>query len=278
MTCTDTLFVVGPSLSKYRAQDTLDAVRKWSDGSCCVVFVSNTEQPLPKDGDAWPVGRAFKPGTDEGFMRGYGLWWAMDRGIQFRQAILMSATCLIVARGLDAWCAERLRRTDLGLMGVQAWTNYADAYKRSLGLLAEWGVPFENWDCATEVLSSSFLCLSASFADLLFGRGWLFPERCEAWPANYGAFLSWTAQMFGYYKLACGHVNSPCPPLYVALDTSVPVDHPAPMILHESFKLYCPVDRVRGYSEEEVRRIYAARRAGKYEDEPDFRYLGGPPV
>ncbi len=261
-----TLFVVGPELTDYRIQDTLDALRWSCHGSYYVIFVENPNvstipvTDISDEAEARILRLGVRSDVAGGFLRANGAQWAVDRGITFRQLISMDIDCLPIGKGLDAWCLARLENTPTALVGVYDGTD-CDAYRRCAAALSQWGVPYENWDTAPAALATPFLCFSSAFVDVLFGRGWLYPPDCYDWPASYGAFVSWTAKMMGYSILACGHVDQPHPPFYVA-PSGGPRRHPSPLILSSEFKLYSSVRHVWWYGEEQVRHECALRRKG----------------
>lgn len=256
----DSLVVIPTRRGRYAAEDLCRASRWSCLGPAAVYVVDASAEPI--DGIAGAtVLRAEQTGVRprDGFLAGLGLMHAVDKGVQFRQAIVLDDSCLVMRRGIDQWAIGHTQRDGVGLLGVHDRLNYEDAYDRCRVWFDNWAVPHESFEPGPYTLHDAALWLSGGLVASLYRYGLLTPDGCASWPLTYGAYVSWVSQMLGFYQVGWGHMDKRLPPLFVN-HTGRSRHQPEPHILSDSFLLYYSVRHCVAYSEEELREAYKRAR------------------
>jgi len=194
----------------------------------------------------------------EGFFRGLGIRWAIDKGIKCKQFVLLDDACLLIQPGIDTWALERFQQASVGLLGVIDRLNYEDAFRRCAAWMDLWSMPHTNFEPGPHTIHEAVSFLSWSAAMSLYQKNLLVPDGCEQWPISYGPFISWAVQMLGHYMVGWGHMDKQMPPLFVGYPRSrllVP-----PHVLSPKFGLYYSLRHMLAYSEGEIREAYKKLR------------------
>jgi hypothetical protein len=258
----DTVYVVVTSRGPYVAWDLLRALRWSSEGSHYTVIVdrAGTVSPPADLTDGYSILAPERPiKASDAFVAGTGIKWCIDQGMQARQYMILSDECVIMQRGIDTWALEQLRKTQVGILGVRDRLSYEDAYSRVAGLMDSWGMPHGLWAPASETLHEAVLYLSGALAQTLFENNLLVLDGVEHWPLPYGPFISWAAQMLGFYQVGWGSMDQQILPLYVNHSKHARCQ-PAPHILNTKFVLYYSVRNVVGFTEERIRETFKKLR------------------
>lgn len=258
----DTVYVIATSRGAYPATDLVRSLHWTSARDHYIVIVDRKKDvELPSDLDK---GHTILTVEGDGnvqdqFVAGTGIKWCLDQGIEARQFVVLDDKCLVMQQGLDVWALEHMTKTQVGLMGVTDRMNYSDAYSKVTALFDRWDMPHSMWVPQSETVHESVLFLSGELANALFTKNMLNPDGADQWPMPYGPFISWSAQMLGFYQVGWGHMDRPIPPLY-ANHTRHHRNQPAPHILNTGFKLYYSVQHVPAYSEERLRETFKRLR------------------
>lgn len=264
----DTVFVIATSRGAYVATDLLRSLRWSCQSSHYVVLVDRAKNvAIPddiKDGyTLLSVGQDTR--VQDQFAAGLGLKWCCDQQVQAQQYVVLDDKCLVMQRGVDTWALEHMRKTQVGLLGVKDRLDYEDAYTKVAPLMDRWDMPHALFVPGRDTIHEAVLYLSGNLVQTLFKRNLLVPDGADQWPLPYGPFISWAAQMLGFYQVGWGHMDQQMPPLYVN-HTKHSRYQPAPHILHTQFKLYYSVRHVAGYSEERLRESFKRMRGEPAKD------------
>lgn len=252
----DILFVITAGTSSHAAACLADSLI-WAtpELSTTTVLVDRHKLFTAEDG----VRNVVQPeaGVGEAFDAACGLKWAADNGVTYRYAMLLQDNCMVLSSGFASFLVAKVESSPLSVLGKQGAGVSAVAWSEAKTRLFDWGVPMGVWEEPPPVLSPGFLLLSADFVNLLRSKDLLLPANSAAWPCGYGAFLSWTAHLLGYYVVSWGLPHRPLPPLYV--DGESP-SLPAPNTLREDFGVFWPADRVPGYALSLLNEMYRQHR------------------
>jgi len=257
----DTLFVVATRRGSYVAHDLIRSIR-WSSQQShytVVVDLAGDVEPLEDLKDGHGIIRASVGKAADGFGAGLGLQWAFDKGIQARQYVILSDACLLLRQGVDTWALPHMQKTQVGLLGVIDRLNVEDAYGKCASFFDSWNAPHHNLSPGPETLHEACLWLSNGLATAMYQKGLFTPEGCENWPLPYGPYISWTAQMLGFYQVGWGHMDKRLPPLYVN-HTGRARHQPEPHILSAQFLVYYSARHCVSYTEENLREAYKRMR------------------
>lgn len=258
---TTTLCVMCTDRGAYIAHDQIAAVR-WgcSDSVHTLIIDENGKLQDPGDFEGYSILRRDRPyRLQRGFQQLAALHYAIDRGWQFQQAMLLTDDTLITGKEIDRWTLASIEKS-VGFLGVEDRYSHDDAYGRVANLFAEWDIPYETWDPTPKVPSDKFLVISQEMLKQMFQRGLLAPEEPERWPLPFATYISWVGQILGFYQGLCGHVDKQQPPLYINPAKGNRCA-PAPHILKDTFAVYYSLRNVPAYNEEELRTGYRRIRA-----------------
>jgi hypothetical protein len=264
----NTVFIIATRRGSYPVLDILRSIRWSCAGSHYTVIVDRGKNvEVPEDiKDGYTILTIDQDtGAQDQFVAGLGLKWCIDKGVQADQYIMLDDKCLITQRGLDAWSLDNMQRTGLGLVGVKDRLNFEDAYAKVSPLMDRWDMPHALFLPGRETVHEAALFMSGGLIKTLFDKNLLVPEGAEQWPLPYGPFISWAAQMHGFYQVGWGHMDQPMPPLYIN-HTKHSRYQPAPHILNTQFRLYYSVRHVAGYSEERLRESFKKMRGEPAKD------------
>jgi len=258
----DTVYVIATRRGSYPAQDLVQSLR-WSSLSShyTVIVDRGKDVEMPKgltDGYTILTIDA-DTGIQDQFVAGLGLKWCIDNGVRAKQYVVLDDRCLVMQRGLDTWALEHMQKTQVGLLGVKDRLNYEDAYQKVTPLMDRWEMPHLLFTPGRQTVHEAAFYLSASLVQTLFDKNLLVPDGADQWPLPYGPFISWAAQMLGYFQVGWGEMDQQMPPFYVN-HTKHSRFQPAPHILNTQFKLYFSVRHVPGYSEERLRESFKRMR------------------
>lgn len=278
----DSVFVIATRRGSYPVLDLFNSIR-WSCQSSFYVVVVDCREDVefpPEITQGFTVLTAGQEiEAEDGFMRGAGIRWAIDKGIRCKQFVLLDDACLLLQPGLDVWALERMQKSQVGLIGVVDRLSHEDAFKRCTPLMDVWNMPHSNFEPGACSVHAAALFLSASAAATLYQQNLLVPDDCGQWPIPFGPFISWAVQMYGYYMVGWGHMDKQLPPLFVS-HTDRSRFLPAPHILSAKFGLYYSLRHVPGYSEEDLREMFKKMRGEDVETSKQFgsAVFGQPPV
>lgn len=189
-----------------------------------------------------------------GFRSNEAIVRAVRAGMKATQYLLLSEDCLLMRRGFDGWLTNTMQSYKVGLLGVGGGPHYVRDYQAHLPLLDRWGLPCLEYTPSGSFLADGMAALSGQLVQDLFARDLLTPENDHELDMIYGVYLSWAAQMLGYYQLAWGSSVRHAPPIYVGRSTERHL--PSPDILSPQFALYHSVRSVEGYHEPELRALF----------------------
>lgn len=273
----DTVFSIATSRGPYIAHDLIKSIR-WSctRPNYIVIVDRGGDVPrIPELADGYTLLTTDPHRAADPWLAGLGLKWAVDVGIQAKYFVVLSDECLILQQGIDAWALEHAAKTQVGLLGVRDRLNYDDAYKKCTPWFDMWDLPHTNYEPSGETVHDAAVWMSSSLVSQLFSRNLLPPNDCEQWPLPYGPFISWAAQMLGFYQVGWGHMDKRIPPLFVN-HTGRSRHMPEPHVLHPQFALYYSARRCAGYSEEDLREAYKRQRGEPARSIEPFRPVVSP--
>jgi len=269
----DTLFIISSARGAYALNDLISAIQ-WScgGGSRYIVAVDETSQldQLQVEGHYQVLHSELPEGTPAGFHRAAGLKWAIDKGIAYKQVVMMDDSCLIMGQGMDDFLIEQTTKDNIGVIGVRDSVTYTEpTFKQATALLYEWGLPHEAIEHAPPVVQDAFLVLSAKLAGVLYQRGLLVPKGVERWQsAAYSTFLSWACQMLNFYLVSWGSAEKVLPPFYITRAHGPYM--PSPTILAQRFYVFSSVRDVLGYSESDLRELFKQARGEPHREIKPF--------
>lgn len=257
----ETVYVVASGRGDYVIEDMLRALRWTSQATSYTVIVDRGAGA--KISDDIKAGYTIlkvedAEGIADGFVTNLGVKWCIDQQVQAKQFVLLDDQCIILQPGLDTWGLEHMQKTQVGLLGVEDRINYVDAYNKMMPFFDQWQLPHANFIPGNSTLHHAALFLSDGLVNRMYQASLLTLDGVAKWPLPYGPFISWTAQMLGFYQVAWGSMDRNMPPLYVNSTTGQ--RHPAPHILSPQFKLYYPSRHAAGYSEEHLRDAFKKMR------------------
>lgn len=258
----NTVFVIATRRGSYPVMDLMRAIRWGSIGSHYTVVVDRSKNvEIPDDiKEGYTILTIEQDtGAQDQFVAGLGLKWCIDQGVKADQYVVLDDKCLVMQRALDVWSLEHMRKTGVGLVGVKDRLNFEDAYAKVAPLMDRWSMPHPLFVPGRDTINEAALFMSAALVQKLFDVNLLVPEGVEQWPLPYGPFISWAAQMYGFYQVGWGHMDQSMPPLYIN-HTKHSRYQPAPHILNTQFKLYYSVRHVACYSEERLREAFKKMR------------------
>jgi hypothetical protein len=258
----ETIFVIATSRGTYPVLDLFNSIRWSCRQSYYVVIVDrvgDVEFPADVKEGYTLLQMSSEAKASDGFLCGAGVSWAISKGIQCKQFVLLDDACLVIQPGIDNWSLGHMQKTQVGLLGVLDRLNYEDAYKRCAPWMDIWDMPQTSFDPGPNSIHEAVVFLSATVAAELHKRALLIPAGCEQWPIPYGPYISWAVQMLDHYMVGWGHMDKQMPPLFVA-HTKRARFLPAPHILSSKFLLYYSLRNVPGYSEEELREAFKRMR------------------
>lgn len=253
-----TLYVIHSSRAAATVADTITAAKWASKYSKHVVLVCPRDKvseyesvgadmvvtaPIPDSRDL----------TD--FRFNAGIRAAVDSGIKFDQVICLRDTAMCIKPAVDKWFSNYFYNNDADLIGVAEKQCYAESFLQITDFLSQWRVPHDAWEYApsTYTMSPAVFALSGRFAKELMYYNLLLPDRFWDWPLSYSCYMSWMCQLLHFHHVLIGATDRPEPPIYLA-DDFCGSFNPSPHILSEDFLIYYCVRKVRGYSEQIVRR------------------------
>ncbi len=276
--CNTLVIVESHNGGRYAACDVVDGMR-WSCGASTEVIVvpchSNGNEFGPQEAGFTRVGVPVH-NAPSGFYAAAALQWVINEGLQFRQVFMVDDHCLVTGMGLGAWGLDQAAK-GCQLIGVRDFLDYHDRFDACAPLLAEWGLPHENWEVTKPTLADGFYWLSSQAAANLFQANALAVPQPERWCIPFGAYLSWAAQMLGMYQVTWGQSDKQLPPFYIRRVTVGPL-YPPPHILSAQFWLYRPARHAENYSEEALREIYKRVRGERYRPVPPLTPVVTPSV
>jgi hypothetical protein len=267
MSVIETAYIVTARRGTYATTDVIRSITMTSQRThCVIVVVDGPAVVLPEDlASVCTVLQRDTTVADTQPPAFQALNYCSQQGLAVHQYMLLDDECLVLGAGVDAWAAEQLCKTHIGVLGVGSVLDYTTNYRLALGTFAELEVPFELYTPSGPTLLDHVLWLSHHFVADLFSRGLFRPDMVLPSNVPYGTLLSWLAQILGYYQLVWGTADVSMPPLFVD-DGRQHRQQPAPHILSSQFKLYRSVRRVSGYTEEYLREAYKRQRGEPAKD------------
>jgi hypothetical protein len=201
-----------------------------------------------------------------GFKNFEGIHWALDVGVDFTVCMSVDDDAFPIGSGIDDWAVPTMGRTAIDLLGVQDRVSYQNQWRQICETLARWIPEAKNihWieDVVPQGVFFAVTWLSRQFCDALYSRGILVPKGCEEWWTWPDVYVSYVAQLLGFYTVTWGHMDAPRAPVYANHRHHVR-SAPDPRILRDDFLVYHPLRYVNQYDEESLRRWYAqVRREG----------------
>jgi hypothetical protein len=198
-----------------------------------------------------------------GFKTYEGIRWAMDRGLKFVACLSVDDDAMPIGRGLDDWALPLMERTAIDLLGVEDRVSYQQNWRAICEALARWIPEARNpkWvdDLRPEGVFFAVNWMSYGLCQAMHERSLLVPAGCNNWRTWPDVYITYVAQLLGFYTVLHGHMDDPKPPLYANHRNHMRFA-PDPRILRESFLIYHPIRFVAKHGEEELRRHYAALR------------------
>ncbi len=266
----DTLFVISSARGQYALNDLISAIR-WScpGGSTFTVAVDETDglEELSADGQYQLLHVDLPDQVDSGFQRAAGLKWAIDKGISYKQVVLMDDSCLVMGQPFDAFLSDQLSKERVGLLGVRdTFGNHETAFHKNTTLLYEWQTQNQRFETAPPVVCDAFMALSARFVGSLYQQNLLTPPGCERWEGTFGAYLSWMCAMTGFFMVSWGSTDKILPPFYVSTGFNLP----SPTVLAQRFLVFSSVGDVLGYGESDLRELFKRQRGEPSREVPPF--------
>lgn len=266
----DTVYVIATRRGTYPVDDILRSLRWSSTGSHYTVILDRTGGvTIPEDlkeGYAVLTVEQHNNIQDQ-FIALLGIKWAIDKGLEAKQYLILDDRCLVMQREIDAWALEHIVKQQVGTIGVRDRLNYEDAYSKITPLFDAWDLAHQMWVPGPETLHEAAVYISGALAKEMYKQNLLPPEGVEQWPLPFGPFISWVSQMLNFYQVAWGAMDVPMPPLYVNHPGQQSARfQPPPHILNTSFKLYFSVRHVLSHSEERIREVFKKMRGDEAKD------------
>jgi hypothetical protein len=274
----DSLIVFCTNRGDYILRDQIDALH-WTHVRPHVIVAVDDTRPLdaaPEDGTS-PYGpglhyiipsRVIKGQRHlSGFKNLEAVRWALAAGLEFKVCLSVDDDAFPIGRGLDDWALPTMEWTAIDLLGVQDRVSYQNSWKQICSALAAWLPEANNpqWidDVTPQGVFFAMIWLSQPFCAELYRRDILVPPGYERWGMWPDVYVSYIAQLLGFYTVLWGHMDAPRAPLYANHRNHMRTA-PDPRILRTDFLCYHPIRYVNQFDEETLRRHYAQlRRAGR---------------
>lgn len=255
----DTVYVLATSRGTYPIEDLVRSLR-WSSLSShyTVIVDRNNKINMPDDlKDGYTILRVEgqKAKVQDQFIAGMGIKWCLDQQIAAKQFVLLDDRCLITQKGADSWALEHMEKTGMGFIGVRDRLNYEDAYSKMTPYFDMWDLPHAQFIPGPETVHEAVLFISQPLAAAFYEKNLWSGEGVDQWPLPYGPYISWIAQMLGYFQVAWGAMDDPMFPLFVCPPAKSRMQL-APHVLSSQFRVYFSAQHVLGYSEEHVREMF----------------------
>lgn len=272
----DSLVVFCTNRGDYILRDHIDALH-WAHNRPHVIVAVDDTRPLdePVESGDSPYG----PGVHHvipsrvakgkvhlcGFKNLEAIQWALEAGVDFEVCLSVDDDAFPIGRGVDDWAVPTMARTAIDLVGAQDRVSYQNDWRRICGALARWIPEARNpqWidDVTPQGIFFAIVWMSRQLCDEMRRRDILVPPGYDQWGTWPDVYISYIAQLLGFYTVCWGHMDAPRAPIYANHRNHVR-SAPEPRILRDDFLLYHPLRYVNHYDEETLRRWYAALRAG----------------
>jgi hypothetical protein len=269
----DTIFVVTMTRSAYSINDIVQSIRWTCVNTNYLILVVVEKQRGPElPADDYPKvvivqsERTFA--AQSGFHAMAALHKFIDRGVSYKQVIMLSDTCLITGQYIDSFFLQHSQKDQVGVIGVQTRLNYLHEWRAMQAQMMRWQLPLEGWEQPPISLADDFLVMTPRMLAPLYQRKLLAPEGCEGWRASFGAYISWVCHLIGFYAVSWGYEDKPLPPLFINNQSQAVL--PPPTALHTNFLLFAPCNRVTSYSEMDLRELYKRNRGERAREIPRF--------
>ena len=255
----DTLFVLSTVRDSYAVLDLLNSIEYFTTPATAYTVVvdgAGELSSLPQPNRRTVIHSVLDT-LEPSYHRAMGVQWAIDNGIVFKQAILLSDTCLVCDGGLDQFFLPKLTKDGVGMLGVGARESYSDHWTAAVSAFYQAGLQVDGWSSPPPAMVDDCLLLSSAFVGAARKQSLLVPDAGVAWPVGVGTYLSWVCHLIGFHAVSWGYADKCLPPLYVNYAAGSYL--PPPHLLANIF-LYSSVRNMLAYSESDIREMYKARR------------------
>ena len=258
----ETVFVISSNRGDYVLNDLLSAIHWACSGGrsffTVVVDETKTIEKLSAPGNYQILHSDLPPTVNSGFHRAAGVKWAIDRGIAYKQIILLTDSCLLTGQGLDVTLLQQTQRERVGLIGVRADQNSEQLWYASQTQLFNWQIPVTEVETPPITLCDDVLVMAGRLAGTMWSKGLLVPDGCHQWAGSYGAYAAWVCHLVGLCVISWGFETKPMPPFYVSHAQGQYL--PPPHLLNNRFMVFAPATKVMSYSEADLRELYKQQR------------------
>jgi len=268
----DTLYVVASSRGQYVLQDLYDSVLWSSDQeSRHIVVVDATstlsEQALDLRHSASFYQSHLPQDANGGFHAAFGLSRAIEDGTEFKRAVLLTDTALVMRQGILSLFVPKIDDENIGCLGVAKTGRNAKRWSEMKTVMLGAGNDMTGVEHNPVSLRPEFTVVNAVAAHSMFRESLLVVrDEMLATGVDWGDYLSWVVQAWQKGVVLWGSDTRPMPPLYI---TDTPGQFlPPPHMLADMFCIYCPVDRVMSYGERECRELFKKYRGEATEPIP----------
>jgi len=272
MTQVDTLYVVASGRGSYVLQDMYDSVLWASDQESRHIVVVDSTSTLQEASLNIRHSGMFEhsqlpQNVDDGFHAAWGAACAIEHGVEFKQAVLITDTALLLRQRIISMFEPKLAEERLGAFGVAKTGRDAKRWAAAKTALLTAGVDLTGNEETPPSIRPEFTVVTAPAMHQLFRQSLLMvSDDVAASGIDWGDYLSWILQSWKLGVVLWGSDTRPMPPLYV---TEAPAQYlPPPHMLADMFTVYCPVTRVMSYGERECRELFKRYRGEATEPIP----------
>lgn len=245
---------------KNATRDTIDSLLPMLNGIACDVVVAAPEK--------WTMGvlqlgvyTNKVPYQLQGFRLLNLLQQSVDSGRDYDFVILTDDRCLGMTTqsflpAAKMWFEDH----SCWLVGVQDEITRRVPFDHTIPFLAQHGMRYASWRPKLPPVMDGFVLLGKPAVQALFDATLLPPQDWQNWPSTCGDFLSLAVASMDGYQLGIGTTAQPQVPMFIAGFDDAYRRFVPPHLLREEFMIYHPVDRVYGYTEEQLRGGFKTRR------------------
>lgn len=283
MSVIDTLFVTASHRGMNILTDTIGSLKWASTGECMVVAVDASKR-VPDRIDKPVVDNGHvvisSPIVDDVSLMYHalaGIRYAVNLGVVFKHVCLISDRCLMINQGADSFFLD-VYKDGIGLIGIKTTLGNMEQWRDGQAYLFSLGLPTTSWENPPPSINSDIMFLTPAMVEAMISKDLLDCTKYThdtAGRVSFGSFMSWVAHLCGLHVVLWGTEYKALPPLYYY--PSYGEGLTAPHLLHDQIKVFGPIGGVFGYSEAELRSMYAQVRGDRTYDRPLYRpVVSGP--
>lgn len=266
---TTTLFVVSSDRGIYPLDDIVSAIVHHEPAGTYMILAvdeTNSIKELTTHGAGQLVHTRLSPAVPRGFHRAVALEWAIGRGMQFQQAILLDDTVILRGSSLGQYCQSHMNLPGVAAVGVGCTLNRVPYWQSCRRFFEHYSLPYAKQVQPPIAFADPFLRLNYEFVSALVERGLLIPKEVEGWPTTYGAYIAWMAVLMDFHAAAWGFTTKALPPFFVSNSPMCPPPH----ILSDDMILFSSSLAIPSYSDTDIRELLKRERSEPGRPVPTF--------